>query len=238
MTKIRVLIVEDNSMVAEAIVVALKKNQLDPVRICESGEDAIKVFKSEEIDLVLMDIVLAGAMDGISTAQVLREYRPVPVVYLTDHSGRELVERAKKTYPAGYLGKPFNEAELVRTIEIAFNNFQSQRGLPPPLREYVYVRTENQGFVRIAYKEILYLEAARSYCKVVTDTATYLLCSSMNQVQENLSNNDFIRIHRSHVVNSKRVTRLEGNILFIDDKQLDMGREFRDDLLGSLKLIK
>jgi DNA-binding LytR/AlgR family response regulator len=239
MNKIKVLIVEDNSIVAQGIAASLKKNSLDPVQICDSGEEAVRIFKKEEIDLVLMDIMLSGAMDGISTAQVLREHRHVPIIYLTDHADKSIVERAKKTYPANYLSKPFNETNLVRAIDLAFNNSQ-ETTLDPNVAQngYIFLRTENQGFVRIAYKEILLLEAARSYCKVVTDRATYMLCSSMNQVRDRLGNKDFIRVHRSHVVNAKRITRLEGNILYLDERKVDMGREFREELMNSLKLVK
>jgi len=238
MTNIRVLIVEDNSIAAEAIAVTLNRNQLTPVRICQSGEEAIKVFKEEDVDLVLMDIVLAGAMDGISTAQILREHRSVPLIYLTDHSGKALIDRAKKTFPANYLTKPFNEAELVRAIELAFNNARNEHNMHKAFHEHIFVRTDTQGFVRIAYMDILYLEAARSYCRVVTDKTTYTLCSSMNQIHESFGNNDFIRVHRSRVVNTKRVTRLEGNILYLDEKKVDMSREFREDLISSVKLVK
>lgn len=238
MSKICVLIVEDNAVTADATAVVLKKHSMSPVHICGAGEDAIKIFKKEPVDLVLMDIVLAGAMDGISTAQLMREHRKVPIIYLTDHTDRSLVERAKKTYPANYLSKPFNEASLIRAIEIAFNNTREEKPDTGQIDGYIFVRTENQGFVRLAYKEIQFLEASRSYCKVVTDRATYMLCSSMNQVQDMLGNKDFIRVHRSHVVNTKRITRLEGNILYLDDTKIDMGKEYRDELLNSLKFVK
>ena len=148
-----------------------------------------------------------------------------------------MVERAKKTYPANYLSKPFHEPGLVRAIEIAFNNAKESRDTGQ-VDAHIFVRTENQGFIRLAYKEIQFLEAARSYCKVVTDRATYMLCSSMNQVQDMLGNKDFVRVHRSHVVNTKRITRLEGNILYLDDTKIDMGKEYREELLNNLKFVK
>jgi DNA-binding LytR/AlgR family response regulator len=239
MSNIRVLIVEDNSLTAEAIAVMLKKQSIEVVEICATGEDAIVMFKKEAVDLVLMDIVLAGALDGVSTAEALRANRRVPIIYLTDHTDPKFIERAKKTYPVNYLAKPFTEAGLVRAVEFAFNNLQDASNNSDASQQgHIFVRTENQGFVRLMYSEILFLKAARSYCRVVTDKATYTLCSSMNQVQDQLGNKDFIRVHRSHVVNTKRITRLEGNILYLNESKLDMGREYRDDLVNSLKLIR
>ena len=241
MKKIRVLIVEDNAMVSEAIAITLQKHSLHAVQACETGEDAVRYFQENEVDLVLMDIVLGGAMDGISAAQLMRTIRIVPIIYLTDHIDEKNVERAKNTYPANYLSKPYNEAELVRAIELAFNNAQEAARRPGSRShadEDVFLRTDNQQFVRIDYKEVLYLQAARSYCKIVTDKTSYTLCSSMNQIHEKFDNSDFIRVHRSYVVNTKRITRLDGNVIYFDDKKVDMGKEFRENLMGALKLIK
>lgn len=241
MKKIRVLIVEDSALAAEGISVTLRKYSLDPVQVCESGEEAVNYFQHNEVDLVLMDIVLRGTMDGISAAQLIRTIRAVPIIYLTDHVDEPNVNRAKQTYPANYLSKPYNEAELVRAIELAFNNAleaRRQSRSKPPAEEDVFVRTDNQQFVRIDYKEVLYLEAARSYCNVVTDKATYTLCSSMNQVQEKFDNPDFIRVHRSYVVNSKRITKIDGNIVYLGGEKVDMGKEFRENLMSILKVIK
>lgn len=237
MKKIKVLIVEDNSLVAEAIAIVLEKHFLDPVHTTGSGEEAVEYFKSNEVDLVLMDVVLEGDMDGMEAAQAIRKHRQAPIIYLTDHVDEKHIERAKRTYPAGYLAKPYNEAELVRAIEFAFNQAQEARSGADP-QEDVFVRTDNQEFVRIYFKDVLYLKAARSYCKVVTDQRTYTLCSSMNQVHEKFDNRNFIRVHRSYVVNTKRITKLDGNVIHIANEQVDMGKEFREGLMNSLKLVK
>lgn len=240
MKKIRVLIIEDNSLVAEAIARTLQKYSLDVAEIFSSGEDALKYFNDNEVDLVLMDIMLAGAMDGISTAQSMNDIRAVPIIYLTDHVDKNNVDRAKKTFPANYLSKPFNEADLIRAIDIAFSNATASNkpSGKTSVRDDVFVRTNSQQYLRIPYREILYLEAARSYCKVVTDQGEYTLCTSMNRVHESFENADFIRVHRSYVVNSRRITKLDGNVIFLEQKTVDMGKEFRENLMSSLNLIK
>jgi DNA-binding LytR/AlgR family response regulator len=239
MKKIRVLIVEDNAMASKAIAITLEKYSLDPAQVCETGEEALRYFEDNDVDLVLMDIVLAGKMDGITTAQNMRKLRQVPVIYLSDHVDEGKVARAKQTYPANYLSKPYNEAELVRAIELAFNNTQEPRASRPKSSgEDVFLRTDNQKFIRIGFKEVLYIKADRSYCKVITDKNTYMMCSSMKEVHEKFDNADFIKVHRSYVVNTKRITKLDGNIIYIDENKVDIGKEFRENLLSALKLIK
>jgi DNA-binding LytR/AlgR family response regulator len=241
MKKIRVLIVEDNSMVSEEISITLKKHSLEVVDICRSGESAVSTFKDKGADLVLMDIELDGKMDGIEVASIILQHRPVPIIYLTDHIDDKRLKRAMATYPANYLPKPYDEAGLVRAIELAFNNAGSASGRPTEniSKDDTFLLTASQQFERVYYKDVLYLQAARSYCDVITDRHIYTICNSMNHVQqENFGTSEFIRVHRSYVVNSKRITKLVGNIIFLNDKEVKMGKEYRDGLMNALKLVK
>jgi DNA-binding LytR/AlgR family response regulator len=240
MKPIRVLIVEDSAAAAEAIEITLQKHSLTVVAICHSGEDAVNTFKTKDIDLVLMDIELEGDMDGIEAASGMLRHRPVPIIYLTGHVDDKHVKRAMNTYPANYLSKPYDEAGLVRAVEIAFNNAYTpgKSRHEASSRDEVFVLTESQQFERVYVNDVLYLKAARSYCDVVTEKHTYTVCSSMNHVQEKFANGEFIRVHKSYVVNSKRITRLVGNVIFVNDTEVKLGKEYREELMSVLKLIK
>jgi len=237
MKQIRVLVVEDNLTAAEAINITLQKHSLQVAGICRSGDEAVKAFREKDVDLVLMDIVLDGKMDGIAAASSMLQHRVVPVIYLTDHVDEKHLKRALGTYPANYLSRPYDEAGLVRALELAFNNASKNLRTMAP-REEVFVLTENQQFERVYTKDVLYLQAARSYCDVVTDSHKYTVCSSMNHVQEKFGSAEFIRVHKSFVVNSKRITKLAGNIIFLNEVEVTMGKEYRDELMSVLKFIK
>ncbi|MDD3985090.1 MAG: diguanylate cyclase [Methanobacterium sp.] len=117
MTKI--LVVEDESIIAVDI-----KNKLEDLgyivsKIVSNGKDAIKSVSEVDIDLVLMDIILQGNMDGIEAAREIKKYIDIPIVYLTAHSDKKTVKRAKLTGPFGYIIKPFSDEILRSTIEIA-----------------------------------------------------------------------------------------------------------------------
>lgn len=119
MENARILVVEDEKIVARDIKNRLKSLGYTVPAIVSSGEEAIK--KAEEIrpDLVLMDIVLKGKIDGIKTAKEIYSRFNIPVVYLTAYSDQETIKRAKKTEPFGYIHKPFEIKEIRSTIEIA-----------------------------------------------------------------------------------------------------------------------
>ena len=125
----RILVVEDQRLIAADIENTLKKLGYVVVGNVSSGEDAISTSDRLRPELVLMDVRLRGEMDGIQAAEIIRDRFSVPVVYLTAYADEETILRAKKTTPFGYLVKPFNERELRATIEIAFYTHHMERTL-------------------------------------------------------------------------------------------------------------
>jgi DNA-binding LytR/AlgR family response regulator len=238
MEKIKVLIVEDKLLIAEDIASRLEKHAMEVVAICSSGEEAIEKAKNKNPDLILMDIELSGAMDGISTAQTILQQQSVPVIYLSDYTDKKTLDRAKKTQPANYLTKPFHEADLIRAIDLAFSNTRNTPVTSNRLSRPIFLRTESQVYIKLDLSEILYLEADRSYCKVITETRTFTLSTSMNNVYEQLNHDDFVKVHRSHIVNVSQITSLDGNGIRIGETVIQMSKEYRDDLMRLLKIIR
>lgn len=238
MNKIKVLVVEDSALIAEDISFKLGKHHFDVVEIFDKGEDALEYLKKNQPDLVLLDIRLAGALDGISTGYMIQNTYSLPIIYLSDLADAQTLNRAKQTRPANYLTKPFNEADLVRAIDLAFSNFTAQAPIPGAQKpDHIFIKNDN-SFVRILLKDILFLHADRSYCNIVTEEKTYVQSVSMNHVYEQINNKDFIRIHRSHVVNINKVTAIEGNLVKIGDHTLEMSKSMRDELIGRLTFLK
>jgi PAS domain S-box-containing protein len=124
-----ILIVEDEALVAEDLRVQLEHAGYFVVATVASGEAALELLQGMQVDLVLMDIVIQGSMDGIETAGRIRELYEVPVVYITAFTDRAKLERAKLTEPYGYLIKPFDERELQTTIEVALYKNSMDRAL-------------------------------------------------------------------------------------------------------------
>ena len=117
--KKQILVVEDERIVADDIKASLLRLGYDVCGIAISGEQSIKKAGKLRPDLVLMDIVLKGEMDGIESASIIRTHFDIPVVYLTAHADDKTLERAKTTEPSGYILKPFEDGDVHSTIEIA-----------------------------------------------------------------------------------------------------------------------
>ncbi|MDD2439453.1 MAG: response regulator [Methanosarcinaceae archaeon] len=122
----RILVVEDEHIVAMGIKKMLKSLGYKVTGIASSGEEAISKAESTFPDLVLMDIMLKGNIDGIEAAEAIKNIADIPIIYLTAYSDGKVLERAKKTGPYGYIVKPFDENDLHSSIEMALYRYGNE----------------------------------------------------------------------------------------------------------------
>ncbi|ACF15149.1 multi-sensor signal transduction histidine kinase [Chloroherpeton thalassium ATCC 35110] len=122
--KYKVLIVEDESVVAWHLQDILEQSGYEVVASVGSGEDAVKLTQTLAPDLILMDISLKGDMDGIEAASQILKICKIPVIFLTAHADKHTLNRAKNAMPYGYIVKPFQEKDVVSAIEIVLNKHQ------------------------------------------------------------------------------------------------------------------
>jgi DNA-binding NarL/FixJ family response regulator len=118
--KRKILIAEDENIIAIDIKNILHRGGYTVLGIVSSGEEVLRKVQEERPDLILMDISLGGSLDGIETAEVLCNEYDIPVIYLSAFSDRETLQRAKITEPYGYLVKPFDSREIEIAIDMAF----------------------------------------------------------------------------------------------------------------------
>lgn len=134
MSDIRVLIVEDEPLIAEDIAQGLEKNEFLVSAVVYSKEDAIEQLNTNLPDMVLLDINLSGEMSGIKIAEKINTQYNIPFIFITSYSDKQTLEKAKFTEPSGYIVKPFNEASLYSTLEIAlYNHAQKNKRKFPDL---------------------------------------------------------------------------------------------------------
>lgn len=129
MAETRILVVEDESVVAKDIQWSLKGLGYAICGWASSGEEAIQKARDLKPDLVLMDIVLKGDMDGVQASEHIRENYNIPVIYLTAYADDHTLQRAKVTEPFGYILKPFEERELHTTVEIALYRHKTEKAI-------------------------------------------------------------------------------------------------------------
>ena len=123
----KILIVEDEAMVAEDLKEIVTSLGYTVAGMADNGAAAIALAKEMSPDLITMDINLSGPIDGISTMEQIRKELDVPVIYVTAFTTDPIIERAKKTKPSGYIIKPFNERQIRSAFEIALYNNELER---------------------------------------------------------------------------------------------------------------
>jgi DNA-binding NarL/FixJ family response regulator len=178
--KHRILVVEDEPLIAEDLVGFLEENNFHSVGVAHNYESAMEKIRNANPQAVLLDINLGEDRDGIDIGQEIRENYDLPFIYLTSYSGKQVLERAKKTRPDGYLLKPFDGRDVMTSLEIAiYNHLEKKqnilkienvnRAIPVPLspREYDLLLHLRKGKTN---KEI-----ADSMCVSVNTVKTHLL---------------------------------------------------------------
>lgn len=123
----QILVVEDEGLIAADIQKRLQRLGYPAPAIASSGEEALQRARSTPFDLILMDIRLKGGMDGIAAAEVLKAEFRAPVVYITAHSDRETINRAKLTEPLGYILKPITDGDLRSTVQVSIYKHEMER---------------------------------------------------------------------------------------------------------------
>ena len=253
---VKILVLEDEFEIAQDIKETLEEFGYQVTNTVTSGEEALKAIKKNAPDLALCDIKINGYMDGIQTADEIKKILDIPIIYLTAHFEKELLNRAKETKPVNYILKPFSEERLRIAIELAIYNHANQdktevENTPPAEPEYnitsdrIFVKIDGR-WLRIFIKDILYLKADGSGCHIITQTNQIISIKSQNlkNFMEKLKHPNIIRTDRSYAVNVDKVVALDGNTLFLekDDpksiKQIDipLSESYRNEVLTLLRL--
>ena len=211
--------------------------------ILPRGEEAVLHCRKSPPDLLLLDVHIAGELDGIDTARVLqKEGIHVPIIYLTANSDPATFDRAKRTGPHAFLSKPYRKQELGRAIELAVLAARPGGQEVPDdgahlLTDRIFVRHKNQ-MVKLYLRDILYVEAERAYCKIVSASTEYLLSIALGQLAEKMAADDFLRVHRSFLINLRHIEAIAENHVVVGERAIPVGKSHRAEFLRRINLIR
>jgi len=154
MNEVKILIVEDELLIAKGLSRKLKKLGYAVVDIVSSGEAALEKVAEIQPDLVLMDIVIKGKMDGIEAALKIHDFYKIPVIYLTAYADDDTLERARTSGSYGYILKPYKERELHATIKMALQKHQKDVQLQRSLAEAEAIGQEKSRYLSLASHDL------------------------------------------------------------------------------------
>jgi PAS domain S-box-containing protein len=179
----RILIVEEDGIIARHLQVVLKKCGYQIQAVVGSGEDALRSVEQELPNLALVDLQLSGKLDGIQTAEQFQNHHQIPIVYLTAFGGDPLLQRAKLTNPFGFVSKPFEERHLQATVELALQKDRFERELRASREHYLAVVSQaSEGIVVIAWNTRHVIEANRAFQSLVGLAQTDILGHPLHHI--------------------------------------------------------
>ncbi len=255
MSRLRILIVEDEIIIARDIEEQLKSFGYQVTAIAKNSKTAIAAFNQEQPDLVLMDIILNNSeFDGIQIAQIFNNLKRVPIIYLTSSDSQKLYERAKTTVPINYLYKPCNEKQLKAAVELAFQNFSSQQdsslysvqsqAQPQSLfanQNCIFIR-DKERFIKINVEDILWVEAANAYVNVHTSNEKFLTTGNLKNFLIQVHHPALERVHRSFAANLSKIHAFDGGNLYIKkqekDHRIPVAPKSRDEIFSRFLKLK
>lgn len=250
MAQISVLVVEDEIIVSKDLEHSLKRLGYKVVGTAATGLKAIELANEKEPDIILMDIMLKGEMNGIEAADIIGKSLNIPYIYLTAYAEDYTLEKAKQTEPYGYIIKPFKEIDIKTAIEMAVYKHQKNKEVKKE-RDLLYQIVENRGtsdfvfvksksrFIKIKTEEILFIEALKDYVIIHTNSSKYTIHSTMKDIERKFDFDNFIRVHRSYIVNTDKIAAIEQHTIIIEDhkKEIPIGGSYKEKFIDKMKWV-
>jgi DNA-binding LytR/AlgR family response regulator len=240
MRKIKVLVVEDEVIIADNICSALKGLGYETLEPALSYREAMDAIQNEKPDIAILDIYLLGIKTGIDIAKEIRDFYDFPFIFLTANSDVTTLNLAKEVMPTAYLIKPFSKPELFTSIEVALHNFSKGVGKSDDgeiiTKDSFFIKQKG-AYNKIIFDDILYLKSAHVYIEIIyTNKEKLLIRASLNDVISKLDQN-FIRIHRGYVVNLKYIQKIMTKSVKVKDVELPIGKKYHKGLIQTINFL-
>lgn len=237
-----ILIVEDDQQIAESLSDMLEILDHNVVGIADSFDKAVELLNENSVELALLDIQLKGEKTGIDVAEKIKVDFDIPFIFTTAYADKETIKLASSHSPYGYIVKPYGMKDINAGIEVAIQNHKTfsehsdgqDRGVFNS--ESLFIKA-NSRIVRIEIKDILYVEAKGDYAVFKTVEKGYIVNTTFKNVEARLDGNQFVKIHRSYIVNLDKVVDIEENNLLINDQIIPISRGQKPHLLKKLNII-
>ena len=244
MSQIRILAVEDNPIHAAKLEMLLDELGYFLIDTVNNTTDAVSKFEAVSPDIMLMDIDLKQDEDGIGIAKKITSINPVPIIFTTSFTDLTTIDRAKATHPFGYLIKPLEKAALQAAIELAVFRFAHTEVHQPEVQSSGWTQhaiamdsffVKTNCLEKVLYDDILWVGVSSDrYCEIVTESKTFTIRTSLLSLGEKLPPHQFVRIHRTYIVNIQKVIHIneQDMLIGIADQELSMGSAYKEDIMS------
>lgn len=233
------LIVDDELMARKYLEkLCAKMPVLDLVGSCASAKEAMEVLQKEPIDILFLDV----EMPGLSGLELLNQLPFLPKVIMTT-SKTEYAFDAFQYQAVDYLKKPINFPRFRQAIEKILESEETvgqTTSAAAPVQdeevEEIFIK-DNNRLTKITLKDILYIENIGDYVKIITKDDQYTIYGTIKGIAAKLPEKNFLKVHRSYIINMKEIVDVEANSILIDKKLIPVSRAHKQQLFDRLKLL-
>ena len=231
----KILIVEDEVELANNISEILSNMDYKVAAIVDNASSALDFLDENEVDLVLMDILIRGDLDGIDLAYKIREKFNLPIVFSTAYSGTEYLERISSDIHEGYLLKPFTLDSLKTAVFFGLKRHEEKSAKDSKGKGSLKIM--DKGYlVPVPYTEIVYLKADGLYTKVFTKAKSYLVRDILKGFEEKLPADKFLRVHKSFLVNMDYIASFNAKKINLGETNVPIRRGLYRELMEKMNI--
>lgn len=225
MQEITILVVEDDFLNRRLI----KRVFIDrgyKVLEAKNGVETLAILANEKVDLLILDINLGeNQQDGISLGTYLKNQYPLPFIYLTAYQTTDIIHSALHTHPQSYLTKPFKNADLIASVDLALQRTADRNQNLP----YIILKEEEYQ-VKVPLERIDYIESDGNYLHVHSDCKVYKCRSTIKKILESLPPARFIQTHRAYIVNKDKIDMFSFKHVMIKNTLIPISKNYINDL--------
>ena len=225
------IVVDDDEMSRKVVVHFIEKtNFLQLTKEFDNAIDTSQYLDEEHVDIIFLDIQMPemSGMDFINTLE-----KDCEIILITSEQKYAVEAFEKKV--TDYLVKPMEYSRFLQACQKAQTNVEIKREKAVKRKEF-YVRTDAK-IVRIPYEKILFVEALADYVIIQTESKKHIVHFTMKGIVNRLPEDEFVRTHRSYIVNLDKIEALEDNSLLIGEKYIPIGASYKEALLDRLNFL-
>ncbi len=226
--KNKIYIVEDQAISRFALIEILEQNGYNVVGSAASADKAWDDLKNLEIDAALLDVNLAGELDGVWLAQKIRKNKDMPIFFLSAYGDNNTLERVASTNPNGYLMKPYNAPTLLTNLAIAINSFTrirvSENKDQKP--QYIFLKTNGKQ-TRVNVYDIRFVKSEGNYLEIEMVSGRLIVRDKLTDFIKNLPTTTFVQTHRRFVVNREKINAYNTDTLLVGKVSIPISKTFK-----------
>ncbi len=216
----RIVIGEDEILIAEHLADIVKSFKHEVVGIGHSKAKIIELIYKLNPDLILLDIRMEHEYDGIEIGNYIKQNLAIPFIYITAHSDKDIIEKALPTKPSGYIIKPFKPMDVYTAIHIASDKFRNLK------TENFLLLKDGTKLVKVFFYNIIFMKSDNNYVEVHTNNKIFIERNSLENLNDKLQSEDFIRIHRSYIINKTHIKTITQNEIEMGDFKIPISRNY------------